>query len=198
MQHALSARAASFGAASVIMGAAVFAALSISFTVMKPDAVEGEVVVSVPWVEPPPPTPEPVRETNPRPNDPVVINTNTPFVSPDLIETAPQEFTELLVGAPNLGPMEITRPQWLRRPENVARFYPARAIERGVEGEVRLDCIVAVRGLLNCSVAYETPTGWGFGAAALRIAGEYRMSPALRDGVPVEGRYRMVVPFNLD
>jgi hypothetical protein len=31
----------------------------------------------------------------------------------------------------------------------------------------------------------------------MQIARDHRMAPAMRDGVPVEGRYRMRVPFEL-
>jgi hypothetical protein len=44
----------------------------------------------------------------------------------------------------------------------------------------------------------ETPRGWGFGEAALAIAADHRMAPATRNGAPVEGRYTMRVPFELN
>jgi hypothetical protein len=46
-------------------------------------------------------------------------------------------------------------------------------------------------------VVSETPANWGFGRAALEIAGDYRMVPAMRDGQAIEGRYRMRVPFEV-
>jgi protein TonB len=68
-----------------------------------------------------------------------------------------------------------------------------------MEGQVRIDCVVDVTGwLTNCTLLDEAPANWGFGQAALRIAREHRMSPALRDGVPVTARYRMIVPFSLE
>jgi protein TonB len=90
----------------------------------------------------------------------------------------------------------ITEPVWLQRPRNPERFYPREAFMRGVGGEVVLDCEVDTDGRLACVVASETPSGRGFGEAALRIAGAHVMRPALQDGVAVRGRYRMVVPFS--
>ncbi|HRO04993.1 MAG TPA: TonB family protein, partial [Terricaulis sp.] len=95
-------------------------------------------------------------------------------------------------------PAEVTDPRWTRRPRDLSRFYPARARERGVEGEVLLDCAVSAQGALDCAVARETLAGWGFGEAAQRIAAEHRMVPATREGQPVAARYRMRLPFELN
>lgn len=93
-------------------------------------------------------------------------------------------------------PVVITSAIWIERPRNPERYYPRDAFMRGVAGEVVLDCDVDVAGRLSCAVASETPPGQGFGDAALRIAGAHVMRPAMQDGTPVRGRYRMVVPFS--
>ena len=98
---------------------------------------------------------------------------------------------------PDPGPPTISNPHWLQTPRDLARFYPARAVRREIEGVAQLDCLVTAAGTLRCTVVSETPANWGFGAAALQIAESYRMAPAMRDGVAVEGRYRMHVPFQL-
>src|SRR5262249_18799687 len=103
-------------------------------------------------------------------------------------------------GGDGLAPVEpplITRPSWARVPRELQRFYPRAAVRQNVEGRAVLDCLVSTAGPLAWAVAAETPAGWGFGAAALEIAAQYRMVPATRDGVPIEGRYRMAVPFDL-
>jgi protein TonB len=196
MQHALRTRAASLCAATVFVGAAIYGAVNLRSIVFTPITLDLPPIVSVDEPTPPPPEPETIKETPPAPplEGPIVEDISLFPVEP--IADAPPTFTELPV-IRAFGPVEITRPTWERRPEDVARFYPERAIRRGVEGQVRLDCLVTVGGALNCRIIEETPRNWGFGEAALSIAREYRMAPALRDGVPVEGRYRMVVPFNL-
>lgn len=98
---------------------------------------------------------------------------------------------------PSTGPAPIiTQPVWIQRPRNPARFYPRAAFMEGIEGEVVLDCDVEVNGRLQCAVTSETPTGHGFGDAALAIAAAHLMQPAMRDGAPVRARYRMIVPFS--
>lgn len=93
-------------------------------------------------------------------------------------------------------PVVITSAVWIERPRNPERYYPRDAFMRGIAGEVVLDCDVDVAGRLSCVVTSETPVGQGFGDAALRIAGAHVMRPAMQDGTPVRGRYRMVVPFS--
>lgn len=63
------------------------------------------------------------------------------------------------------------------------RFYPSRAMERAQEGSVLLDCIIAGDEISSCSVVHESNAGWGFGAAALRIACHFTVR-AGADGTP--------------
>jgi TonB family protein len=57
----------------------------------------------------------------------------------------------------------------------ILAFYPADARAKGVEGQATLSCRRTPQGALTaCVVASETPTGAGFGDAALAIA---RLSP---------------------
>lgn len=93
----------------------------------------------------------------------------------------------------------ITRPRWLEQPDGgtFARFIPQRALETGQTGRVGLDCAVNGSGRLeNCRVSSETPTGWGFGAAALRVPPYFRMATTDLDGQPTPGRrVRFAVTF---
>jgi protein TonB len=148
--------------------------------------------------------PEPPKPEEPKPARPIqpVTEPTTP-ISPSLpyqidIEAAPTPTPIPVASQAEPEVIVITRPDWLRRPTNLQIYYPNRARDRGVEGIVQLDCLVQVDGRLNCNLVSETPGGWQFGNAALRIARDHRMVPATRDGVPVEARYRMRVPFNLD
>lgn len=66
--------------------------------------------------------------------------------------------------------------------------YPLRAGLTGIRGEVVLACEVAVTGSLeNCRVESETPTGYGFGEAGLKLSRKVLMRPMLKDGQPVGG-----------
>lgn len=84
----------------------------------------------------------------------------------------------------------ITQPEWVRRPnsETVSRFYPDRAMRIGIEGSTRITCRVHLSGrLVDCVVQSESPLGYDFGAAAIRLAGTLRMRPMLRNGEAVDG-----------
>lgn len=77
-------------------------------------------------------------------------------------------------------------PLWDREPTQADydRYYPARALRRGLVGRVEVDCRIAFDGRLACSVASETPSAWGFGGAALSLAEVMRAAPRMSDGGP--------------
>lgn len=94
----------------------------------------------------------------------------------------------------------ITNPRWLSRPgaREFDQYYPPRARDRGKEGRVTLDCLVGANGAIACVVAHETPAGWGFGDAALKIAPYFRLAPRLEDGRATEGgQVRVDIAFHL-
>ena len=81
--------------------------------------------------------------------------------------------------------------------------YPFVANQIGMPGEVILKCLATSEGRVDlCSVAKETPTGFGFGAAALRNAPNVRVEPA-KAGAPaarpvlVPQRFRHPEPGHL-
>lgn len=196
MTHTISMRAASVATSAALLGIVMIGAFSVTITL---GPTMEETPISFPWVEPLEPEPPPTtpRQTEPPPPRPQPDETTTLVADPPPIFTDPNSigtFTDLL---PPTGPAEITNPRWLRVPRELARYYPSRALAREIRGQVVLDCLVDVYGSLNCSVLSETPANWGFGEAALRISRDYRMAPAMRDGLAVEGRYRMRVPFEV-
>lgn len=188
-------RSASLAASAFMAGAALIAALTISYGVRLADSSG-----------PSPPTflaemaPQPTPASAPR-QQPLQEQSEAAEVVFAPI-APPQESISSRAPAP-IGdssfaqPAPISDPHWLQRPRGLDRYYPVRAREAGVEGVVSLDCTVTTLGGLRCAVTSETPPGWGFAGAALRMSEGYRMVPAMHGSEPVEGRYRMRIPFSL-
>jgi len=108
------------------------------------------------------------------------------IVQPPVVATSPVEPLPPRPGA-------ITSPRWLRQ---AVAEYPAPALANGVEGRVRLECVAGTNmRLTECRILHESPTGVGFGAAALTGAAlNARVEPRTVDGVAVPAR----VAFNVD
>lgn len=190
-------RAVSLGASALVLSAALIGIASIKSEIWMPpmvDPVAIEGIIERPKPpEPPPPVERPIERIV-EPTQPVAQDLQ--YV-PDNVALEPV-FSDNATNPQPPQPITITSPTWTQRPSNLARYYPPRALSRGIEGAVLLDCLVSVEGALRCTPIAENPDGWGFAEAALRISRDYRMVPATRDGAPVEAHYRMRVPFNLD
>ena len=94
----------------------------------------------------------------------------------------------------------IENPVWLQEPDGraFAENYPSQAAFQAVEGYATIECYVRLDTQLDCMVVAEGPASWGFGDAALAIARTFRVRPAQRDGVAVEGgRIRRTLRFVL-
>ncbi len=83
---------------------------------------------------------------------------------------------------------------WTRKPsgEAISAARPERVVRERMAGGAMLDCGVTGAGTLTgCKVAAEAPQGYGFGTAALGLAGQYRVA------APTDGaRVRVPVTFN--
>lgn len=85
---------------------------------------------------------------------------------------------------------KVENPEWLKKPtaEDLRVVWPVEAYLRGKGGNATISCEVSVAGLLTkCTVASETPTGAGFGAAALALAPQFLLTPMKIEGVPQPG-----------
>ena len=83
-----------------------------------------------------------------------------------------------------------SNPDWVRKPtgSQLAAALPTRAVETGRGGRAVINCQVTIEGFLGrCKVLSEDPVDYGFGAAALQIAPQFKMSPKIRGGKPVAG-----------
>jgi TonB family protein len=85
---------------------------------------------------------------------------------------------------------------WLERPrsDDFARVYPQLAMEVSRWGDVNLDCLVEEAGRVDCTIAAESPEGWGFGAAALALSSSFRIAPITRDNIETAGG-RVILPI---
>lgn len=191
-------RAVSFSVSALLWGAAL-AALAVSGSrLADPQIPQPEPPAIDVRMEPPAIAPEPTTKT---PIQIRLAETPLPTILPLPVAPTPIEGPQPVLLAPDPAPPaplpQITQPRWLARPSDLGAYYPAWAQQRMKSGLVQLDCLVGLDGRLACRVVSETPAGWGFGDAALRIAADHRMAPATRDGAPVEATYQMRVPFEL-
>lgn len=83
--------------------------------------------------------------------------------------------------------------------KELSKYYPLHAaFDLGKLGRVMLECTAIHGQFQNCRVLREYPQGLGFGAAAIRMAGLFKLEPLDQDNNPVEGRlFRLPIAFNL-
>jgi len=68
--------------------------------------------------------------------------------------------------------------------DELSRYFPDKALRADTAGTVVLKCQVKLNHTLeNCEVISESPVGFGFGDAAIKVAANLRVSPRVVDGV---------------
>jgi TonB family protein len=93
-----------------------------------------------------------------------------------------------------------SNPDWVRKPtaSQLSAALPTKALEKGRAGRAVIKCQVTIEGFLDrCKVVAEDPAEYGFGAAALQLAPQFKMSPKIRGGKPVAGG-EVSIPINWD
>lgn len=89
----------------------------------------------------------------------------------------------------------IDRAEWRSLPDAdaMARYYPERAHKEGLAGRAVIDCRLTAEGrAVDCKTVSETPEGYGFGEAAVKLSVTFAFVPSLRDGKPVDDARRLI------
>jgi TonB family protein len=93
-----------------------------------------------------------------------------------------------------------SNPDWVRKPtaQQLAAAFPTRALKRARAGKAVIQCQVTIEGFLDrCKVVDESPADFDFGAAALQLAPQFKLSPKIRGGKPVAGG-QVTIPITWD
>lgn len=111
-----------------------------------------------------------------------------PATNPPPVQTANVE-PSIIGSATPPPPQRAGSVVWTQRPTSrrISDLYPRSALNDGVGGRVVLDCRVLGDLSVSCTIASETPSGAGFGRAALSASNSYRARATLSDGASAVG-----------
>lgn len=128
--------------------------------------------------KPPPPIKNTIQvhsptATTPTPEDLPIIPAKGPTITagPVVLPDGPVVTAGPDVGTGTIEPTYIT-PRWTQFPDGatLAEYYPQVAIDNDRTGQAVVECsILDTAGRVSCSVVSETPKGYGFGAATVKM-----------------------------
>lgn len=98
-------------------------------------------------------------------------------------------------------PKLVAPPDWIDKPtiDELKWAWPRQAYLHGIGGRADMNCRVEINGQADdCEIVRETPTGFGFGAAALSLVPRLRFTPAMTDKGPSPWRVNIPVNFESD
>ncbi len=177
--------------------------------VAPPVAPPGDIILDGPmykWPKPdvPPRTPQTPPRNVINPHIPPITTPLAPLDNPIIpVDTTPTKGVGVITTIPEIKGTAVSEtpaqtpaaavignPRWLSRPnaEQMARYYPTRALAEGVEGRAVIRCRVTAAGEMTaCSTVSEAPAGYRFGDAGQKLSRYFKISPRTVDGKPVEG-----------
>jgi hypothetical protein len=175
-------------------GLAIFALVLLGFAgwLAAPDRVSAVLAAlsaqPAAAVAPPQQTPVPTASTPP----PASVAREPPLApaagEPDLAASA--AVNEVRPSTPAAPASAFVNPVWLRKPSasQVATYYPRRALQAGIDGQVTLQCTLSAGGAPQaCEVIEEVPADMQFRVSALKLSGLYVAAPKTVDGAPSQG-----------
>ncbi len=120
------------------------------------------------------------------------------------VEAYMAELRELAENPPQRAALDaatlLEDPQFTARPDGptFVRYYPPTALNRGIGGQVVLECLIVAEGALHCAITDESPEGYDFGLASLGIARSFRVEPIVNGEPTIGKRVRIPITFRLN
>lgn len=100
-------------------------------------------------------------------------------------------------GCPQPNPNPNPGAAWACPPRPTSGDFPRRARDRGASGTATIRCRTVASGIpTDCEILSETPSGYGFGRAALAVVERARLFPERISPDEIGRTYDVRVPFN--